>query len=344
MFKKLMQKQLMRSIKQLIKSAGLVLFIGAISQQTSASQSQQNVYSSQYYETQSIEQLFVDEQDVDLLIIGDWGRNGHFSQRSVAKWMDIASHLLDAEMIVTTGDNFYDNGIASVDDPFWISSFESIYDGPNLFVDWHPTLGNHDYRGNWQAQIDYSGRSRRWKMPAQYYDKIVTLNDGSTAHLLFIDTSPLNPDYADEPKYAETQIQSASEQLAWINRKLSNSKAKWRIVFGHHPLYSSGKRFGETEGIRSVLEPILEKHKVHAYFAGHEHDLQHNQPQDTTVAHFISGAGSKLRPTGNVKYTRFAESKGGFASLSIGTNKLVVQFIDDTGSVLYRHDIALELQ
>lgn len=327
-----------------MRSVKLILLILCLSLQMLASANEVITYNSDYYHKHSVDNLFVDDNDFDLLIIGDWGRNGHYSQKSVAKWMDITSHLLDAEMIVTTGDNFYDNGIASVDDPLWISAFESIYHGPNLFVNWHPVLGNHDYRGNWQAQIDYSQRSRRWQMPAQYYDKVINLEDGTTAHLLFLDTNALNPDYANVPKYAETQKQDVQAQLSWIEDKLKKSTATWRIVFGHHPLYSSGKRNGNTSAIRNVLEPIFEKYSVQAYFAGHEHDLQHNQPEGTTVEHFISGAGSKLRPTGQVKFTRFAKSKGGFAALSIGTKKLVVQFIDDTGILLYKHDIVLELQ
>ena len=224
----------------------------------------------------------------------------------------------------------------------WNTSFEQIYQGPNLFIDWYPTLGNHDYRGNWQAQIDYSQVSRRWELPAQYYEKLMTLDDGTQAHLLFIDTSPLNPDYQGETKYQETQTQDADAQLTWLHQTLSNSKADWRIVFGHHPLYSSGKRYGETDGIKSVLEPILEKYRVHAYFAGHEHDLQHNQVTGKTVEHFISGAGSKLRPTGKVDFTRFSSSSAGFAALSIGTDALVVQFIGDNGNVVYRYNIERE--
>jgi len=292
----------------------------------------ERVYDKKYYESHKIEQLYaVEDSDVDLLIIGDWGRNGHYAQRSVAKWMDIAAHYLDAEMVVTTGDNFYDDGVASIHDPIWNTSFEQVYDGPNLFIDWHPTLGNHDHNGNWQAQIDYSQVSRRWEFPAPYYEKVIKLDDGTKAHLLFLDTDQLRS------KSKKNQVKDA--QLAWIHQTLSTSKAEWRIVFGHHPLYSGGKRYGSTDRIKSVLEPILEKYRVHAYFAGHEHDLQHNQVKGKTVEHFISGAASKLRPTGKVDFTRFSASTAGFAALSIGTDELVVQFIDDNGEVIYRYDI-----
>lgn len=75
----------------------------------------------------------------------------------------LSSLYLGIEFIISVGDNFYTNGVASVDDPMWKTSFEDIYKGANLFIDWYPVLGNHDYRGNPQAQIDYSKRSRRWK-------------------------------------------------------------------------------------------------------------------------------------------------------------------------------------
>jgi hypothetical protein len=153
-------------MSQIPKLCSIYLLIGLLqlitTTPTSASHSltDEQSYDDKYYQAHTIKQLYAEDSDVDLLILGDWGRNGHYAQRSVAKWMDIASYYLDAEMVITTGDNFYDNGVASIHDPIWNTSFEQIYQGPNLFIDWYPTLGNHDYRGNWQAQIDYSQVSR----------------------------------------------------------------------------------------------------------------------------------------------------------------------------------------
>nr|WP_252732388.1 metallophosphoesterase [Paraglaciecola arctica] len=273
------------------------------------------------------------------MVIGDWGRNGHYQQKTVADMMDVAMWQLDAEFIATTGDNFYSNGVASVDDPYWKSSFEDIYHGPHLFENWYPTLGNHDYRGNWQAQIEYSNLSRRWEFPNNYYAKNFVLADQEELLILFIDTSPLNPGYKNVAKYAESQKQDGAKQLAWIEQKLQSSNAKWKIIVGHHPLYTSGKRYGKTADIRGVLEPIFEKNKVDAYFAGHEHDLQHNQPKGTTVQHFVSGAGSELRKVAQRSFTRFAEATAGIASVSVSSNELLVQFISGANKVLYQYSI-----
>lgn len=292
-----------------------------------------------YYQAHQIQGLSVPEESLNFLVIGDWGRNGHYQQKTVADMMDVAMWQLDAEFIATTGDNFYSNGVASVNDPYWQSSFEDIYHGPHLFENWYPTLGNHDYRGNWQAQIDYSNQSRRWEFPNNYYAKNFVLAGQEELLILFIDTSPLNPGYKNVAKYAESQKQDGAKQLAWIEQKLVSSNAKWKIIVGHHPLYSSGKRYGKTADIRGVLEPIFEKNKVDAYFAGHEHDLQHNQPKDTTVQYFVSGAGSELRKVAQRPFTRFAEATAGVASVSVNSNELLVQFISGTNKVLYQYSI-----
>lgn len=290
----------------------------------------------QYYQTHSINTLS-DNDGYSFIVLGDWGRNGHFYQKQVAKWMDIASYQLDAEFIATTGDNFYDNGVASISDPYWRSSFEEVYHQPHLFVDWHPVLGNHDYRGNWQAQIDYSDVSRRWEMPSQYYAKTAVLG-AESALVLFIDTSPLNPDYANESKYFNAYKQGSETQLAWIEDQLASSEAKWKIVIGHHPLYSSGKRYGKTDAIRSVLEPLLEKYDVDAYIAGHEHDLQHNQIQGSDLIHIVSGGGSEVRPVGNYAFTKFAKSTGGFVAVTLSDTSLRFRFIDHNGNIVYTHE------
>ena len=308
----------------------------------SLSLANQEVYDEHYYQQHRVEGLELKEDALHFLVIGDWGRNGHFHQRSVAKWMDITAEKTDAEFIVSTGDNFYSNGIASVSDPYWQTSFEQVYTGPHLFIDWFPILGNHDYRGNWQAQIDYSQHSRRWQMPAPYYAKTLRLSGDSSALLLFIDTSPLNPEYANDDKYAEAMQQDSAKQLAWIEQQLGHTTAEWKIVIGHHPLYSSGKRYGKTDPIRQVLEPVLHKHGVHAYFAGHEHDLQHNRPAHTQVEHFVSGAGSEIRPVAQREFTLFAQSQAGFAVVALTNSECLVQFVNDSGKVIYRYALSLK--
>ncbi len=128
---------------------------------------------------------------LNFLIFGDWGRKGQKDQVEVATQMAISADKIDARFIVSVGDNFYDFGVTSVDDPQWQTSFEQVYSTPSLQVPWQVILGNHDYRGNCDAQIAYGQTHPRWKMPARYYIQSEKIDDAVTADFFYIDTSPM---------------------------------------------------------------------------------------------------------------------------------------------------------
>lgn len=48
---------------------------------------------------------------------------------------------LDPDFVISVGDNFYDTGLKSVDDPAFKESFMNIYTAPSLQKQWY--LGNH---------------------------------------------------------------------------------------------------------------------------------------------------------------------------------------------------------
>jgi 3',5'-cyclic AMP phosphodiesterase CpdA len=83
-------------------------------------------------------------------------------------------------------------------------------------------------------------------------------------------------------------------QLEWLEQSLRESRARWKVAYGHHPFYSSGKKHGSEVDLRQLVEPLFIKYGVHAVFAGHEHFYQRITPQNG-IAYFISGAASKLR-------------------------------------------------
>lgn len=287
-----------------------------------------------------LNQLIQDQNSFNFYVIGDWGRNGYFKQAQVAHVMHLAAFVIEPDVIISTGDNFYESGVESVQDPYFKSSFEDVYSGANLFVPWYLVLGNHDYKGNPQAQIDYSGISRRWKMPDRYYYfDHYEQNTGLSARFIFIDTSPFEDNYYTGSFKENIVTQDSTAQKEWLDQTLKTSQADWNIVIGHHPFYTSGHRKGRPSDTRSHLEEVFQKYSVDAYFAGHEHDLQHQKPEAIFTHHFISGAGSRLRPTGQSDYTRFAESTNGFMIASLGKNKLRIQVLNWEGRVIYQTEI-----
>lgn len=271
--------------------------------------------------------------------IGDWGRNGAFGQAELAEAMGKAAVKVEPEFIISTGDNFYPNGVASTQDPLWKSSFEEIYKAHSLYCDWFVTPGNHDYRGNVQAEIDYTNVSRRWNMPSRYFHKDVLTEGGASVRFVFADTSPLNDEYYSEEKYKDkVSGQDTTAQLQWIDSLLSDP-FDWKIMVGHHPLYTGGKRAGEQNDVRNHLERLLDKHQVDLYLAGHEHDLQHIKPPGHPTHHFISGAGSEVRPTGKLGPSLFAASIQGFLSMAITPDSAVCTFINLKGEIIYETSI-----
>lgn len=289
-------------------------------------------------EESSTSDIEVLEEALHWYVIGDFGRNGYDGQQEVADQMQATTKVLEPEFILTTGDNFYPNGVASTQDPYWVSSFENIYKGFGLFVPWYAVLGNHDYRGNYQAEIDYTNVSQRWNMPAQYFVEEKE-EDGVTVKFVFIDTSPFEDGYYEEEKYRAVWQQDSTKQLQWMDSVLADNSADWKVVVGHHPLYSGGKRIDATKDIRNHLEKVLKKHEVDLYFAGHEHDLQHIKNPSYQTHHVISGAGSEIRPTGKLEYTLFAESQHGFVAASATKANLLLQFINHEGEVIYKYSI-----
>lgn len=276
-----------------------------------------------------------DRYTLHFMALGDWGRNGEYLQAEVAAGMGEWATGNRTHFIISTGDNFYPKGVISEQDPLWYFSFENVYKAHSLQCDWYPVLGNHDYGAEPDAQVRYSKVSRRWKMPARYYSKEVSLGKGNgSALFLMLDTNPM----VDEDRREETE-----KQLEWLNDTLERAAedTRWKIVVGHHPACSVGPRIRHRHVmvIRDVLARVFEKHKVDLYLSGHEHSLQHLKPEGFTHQ-FISGAGSELTEvTAGIPYSRFEASVNGFMYASLNAGKLNMKVIDYTGKVLYEADL-----
>jgi 3',5'-cyclic AMP phosphodiesterase CpdA len=270
---------------------------------------------------------------VRFIVIGDWGRQGKEGQKETAEQMGKTAAGMDADFIISTGDNFYDNGVLSTNDTLWKKSFEDIYTSPALMKPWYVVLGNHDYRGDVSAQISYTQISSRWKMFNRYFVVDTSLHDVKI-RLVCIDTSPLIKQYYQNQKYkASVEGQDTASQWRWLDSILLSSTADWTIVVGHHPVYSAGTKHGNTVELIERLKPLLEKNQVRAYFAGHEHDLQHLKGGE--VNYFISGAGSALRPSGKNEWSLFSQSVNGFLTVSVTKTLMNAAFINLHGDTIY---------
>lgn len=299
------------------------------------------------YTGEDIPSLSLLDNSLNFLVLGDFGRVGDYYQKQVATELGNAMVVTDADFVVSVGDNFYPSGVQSTQDYHWISSFETIYTNPSLYKDWYVALGNHDYQGNIQAQIDYSEVSRRWNMPSTYYSKIFEIDKDNKVLLVVMDTNPFIDSYQGKEKYPQLAHQDPQEQLTWLENTLSNpdTSIKWKIVVGHHPLYSGGKRKNskDTKDFEADFADFFDQQKVDAYICGHEHDLQIIKPKDRYTTQFLSGAASEVRSSGGSENTIFWASEPGFMSFSVNSNQLVVQVIkalEDGAQNIFTHKIS----
>ncbi|MDQ6763078.1 MAG: metallophosphoesterase [Bacteroidota bacterium] len=271
-------------------------------------------------------------------VIGDWGRYGDYYQAAVAEKLGSAVIGVDASFIISTGDNIYPNGVISEYDPAWKYAYEDVYKTYPTHINWYVVLGNHDYKTNPDAEVAYSKISARWHMPARYFSikKNIKGDSSKTVEFFFIDTTPFQKDYYSEPDYAaHVAGNDTAAQRNWLINGLKNSTATWKIVVGHHPLYSAGKRKGKLGDMIDAFREIFEKYKVDAYFCGHEHQLEVDQEKGYHFYQFISGAGSESTAVTSAPYTKFTAQDHGFLTAAITGTEMLVQYINADGKILF---------
>lgn len=286
-----------------------------------------------------------DTASFNFLVVGDWGRNGFFNQADVARGMGRVGAQIHSRFTISTGDNFYTAGVTDTEDPKWDRSYEDIYTAPSLQSRWYVVLGNHDWMGNVPAQIEYTVTSDRWYMPAQYFTETMRLGDSTDVRpptrvlFVYLDTTPIASDASRRSRYSSSGIWDDDAQLAWLDDTLRESDAEWKIVVGHHPVYTGSTSYLDNPLLIERLVPIFERHGVQAYFAGHEHSLQHHRPEGATVDYFISGAGSLTREVIQTPNTLFAYRSPGFMAVSLTRDQMEVRSYDEDGVLLYRADV-----
>lgn len=258
-----------------------------------------------------------------ILALGDFG-DGSLNQQAVANAMNdyLARNPGDrASFGLTLGDNFYKEGLQGRSIP-WNDLWESKY--ARLGLLFFASLGNHDYSdATPEQELEYSSQS--WCLPQHYY----TFTAG-TAQFFALDTQRLVSRRGD------------AQQLQWLDLALERSRARWKIIYGHHPILSNGDH-GDDSEITRLRDRLLPKLRGRAtiYLTGHDHDLQRLAAEGVPL--FVAGAGGhEVRP---LRVTPSADEWGvgmtlGFAVLEMTEEQLVVQLLnkDQTPLCTFRID------
>ena len=263
-----------------------------------------------------------DQNGYNFFVVGDTGLASK-NRQQVIEQMIQQSQQDKPDSVFMVGDNFYDKGVTSTTDPLWQTHFEKPFSEQRFPVPFYSCLGNHDYYGNIQAQIEYSWTNQRWNMPSPYYSFVQQIDVDCLAEFFVLDTTPI-----------EEGDHTTRSQVNWLTNKLANSTANYKIVVGHHPLYSGGEHGSSRRNYRNLAK-LFDRYSVDLYVCGHDHDLQLHDTGRGWL-HLISGAGSKLRSVNWVRTTMFAEASSGFARVSLTRTNLAIE-IYSTEKLLFSH-------
>jgi predicted phosphodiesterase len=229
--------------------------------------------------------------------IADTG-SGNENQFAVAQAMVQYHRQHPYNLVIMAGDNIYDHGE--------IAKLNAVFEAPYQVllqqnVRFQACLGNHDIR---EANGENQVKTPLFNMKGRYY----TFREQSVQFFV-LDTNT-NVDWP--------------AQLAWLEKELAQSNAPWKIVYGHHPIYSSG-HYGTDQVMVKRLTPLFKKYRVQLYVNGHEHNYERTQSIDGTTYLITGHGGAYLRPVGKSNWTGYAVSRYGFSALEVYADRLEIQ-------------------
>jgi 3',5'-cyclic AMP phosphodiesterase CpdA len=239
-------------------------------------------------------------------VLGDFG-TGSKEQYQLAAQMKRVHDQFPYELVILVGDNLY--GSERPQD--FLKKFETPYK-PLLDagVKFYASLGNHDAR-------------------EQRYYKLFNM-DGK---LYYTFKAPKE----DVRFFALESTYLDQDQLAWLEDELKKSNEKWKIVFFHHPLYSSSRTHGSQLKLRATLEPLFIQYNVSLVLNGHDHVYERIKPQNG-IQYFVEGSSGKLR-AGDLRpgspLTAFGNDQTRtFMLMEIDGDNLTFNAIDMAGKVI----------
>ena len=242
------------------------------------------------------------------LAVADTG-SGDANQRAVGQQMAAVHRRRPVDLVVLGGDNIYPSGdMALIEATFRRPYADLLAAG----VPFHAVLGNHDIRtANGDPQVAY----KPFGMQGRFYN----LRRGPVEFFL-LDTNGK----------ADWQ-----RQVSWLRSVLARSTAPWKVVVGHHPVYSSGF-YGNDPGLQEKLAGLMRKHGVQLYINGHEHNYERSVPIDGITYLVVGGGGASLRPVIPTAQSATASSVFSFAELEATPRELTITAWDKSGRQIDR--------
>ncbi len=288
-------------------------------------------------------QLIALPKNKPLLRFGVLADTGTGSMKQYAVGRALLKHHQQSplNMVLLAGDNIYNGGeFTKIKTNFAIPYQELLTSG----VKFYACLGNHDAR----ADVCGTEQAEKGERCAATSNKPISndqlnypqFNMGGQRYYTF-SKGDIQFFATETNSLSNPASPTRAAQLKWLDRELGKSKAKLKIVFGHHQMYSVG-RYGKNEVLIRDLEPLLVKHKVPLYVDGHDHNYQRSNPIKGVTYLVAGGGGAGLYPIlASEPWSAYAQSVHSCATVDVHPGKLIITGIDMTGQVIDRGIVTL---
>lgn len=269
-----------------------------------------------------------------LFVLGDIGFLNHNLKTTVNL---IGNKIGQNDIITLLGDNFYPNGVSSLDDPQWDKYNEIFKDIKNPV---YSILGNHDYISNPKAQIF----TKNWKMDGWYFKK-----EFDNVNLYFLDTNQFNLDWVKEDELqrvhnldSETLIKN---QVKWLENELEKDLDKKKIIFGHYPIITNGWYVDRMDKLYNSLIETFKKYKINLYISGHEHNIQYIKKNidNLDFNQVIIGSSSEARSDSEncLDKDMLDNTDIFYGKLNIDEDKIIIQYFNINDELKYQYEVKL---
>ncbi|WP_163995758.1 discoidin domain-containing protein [Pyxidicoccus caerfyrddinensis] len=267
-------------------------------------------------------------QRVRFTTLGDFGTGGS-SQKAVIAMMNKPEWR--GEFLVALGDNAYSSGTEQEFQDRMFTPMGTLLREVPIF----PSLGNHEYVTN-QGQPYLDNFYLPTNNPAgteRYYSF-----DWGNVHFVALDSNCAIG-------LASSDRCTATAQKTWAEQDLAATKQSWKIVFFHHPAWSSGEH-GSQLSVRRNYAPIFEANGVDLVLTGHDHNYERSKPMKGDavapsgtrgIPYVVVGSGgATLRPFpgSQPSWTALRDNTTyGFMDVVVDGGTLTAKLISSTGAV-----------
>ena len=248
-----------------------------------------------------------------------------------ARQLEVAARVLESNPLfaVLPGDIVYESGATGELDPKYFRPYVDVIDR----IPFYPALGNHDVRTrNGQPLLDALYLPVNDQDGTERYFSF----DCANTHLVALDSN------------SPTEL--GSPQWTWLDGDLGASAAQWKVVYFHHPPYSSSHHGSDLQ-IRGSLGPLFDKHHVDLVLCGHDHDYErtfpllaeqvvdaNQEPSYTdprgTVYVVTGGGGRSLYPAGTSFFTAKSQSIHHFTQVDVSGPTIHLRAIAFDGTLI----------